>query len=431
MSTGVASPVLSGGRIVAMTVELDNSGRIAMYHPLDAVTVAQYIATCPPLDDAVASGAALDAREVGDGNINLVFVVSSTAGSSAVLKQALPYVRLVGESWPLTTARNKLERRAYALYDPIVPDLVPRVHHGDDALALFVMDDLSRLEIVRRGHVKGRLFPRLAGDVGRFCAETLLRTSDFYLASGEKKALVAQFINPELCKITEDLVLTDPFYDAATNAYEPELQPAVDALWADEHTQRGVARLRYAFMTRAEALLHGDLHTGSLMASQDETKVVDPEFCFFGPMGFDIGMFIANLFLSAIGHSARSMPSIRDPFARAQMHAAEETWSTFVARADALLADAPIWRLTAADREEFVQQLLRDATGFAGAEMIRRTIGLAHVADLDAIVDSPARIRAKTAALASGRRLISSHQLIDCFDQMVAMVGQTGAAELN
>ncbi len=72
-----------------------------------------------------------------------------------------------------------------------------------------------------------------------------------------------------------------------------------------------------------------------------------------------------------------------------------------------------------------MRQLLRDATGFAGAEMIRRTIGLAHVADLDTIVDSTARARAKTAALVCGRWLISSHQHIDHFDQVVALVEQT------
>ena len=36
-------------------------------------------------------------REVGDGNLNLVFIVEGPAGG-VVVKQALPYVRLVGES---------------------------------------------------------------------------------------------------------------------------------------------------------------------------------------------------------------------------------------------------------------------------------------------------------------------------------------------
>ena len=39
-------------------------------------------------------------EEVGDGNLNLVFLVRGPDSGFAV-KQALPYVRLVGESWPL------------------------------------------------------------------------------------------------------------------------------------------------------------------------------------------------------------------------------------------------------------------------------------------------------------------------------------------
>ena len=46
--------------------------------------------------------------------------------------------------------------------------------------------------------------------------------------------------------------------------------------------------------SRAETLCHGDLHTGSVMCMETQTKIIDPEFGFYGPMGFDIGMLIAN-----------------------------------------------------------------------------------------------------------------------------------------
>ncbi len=42
-------------------------------------------------------------REVGDGNINFVYILEGPTGGLCV-KQALPYVRIVGESWPLTQA---------------------------------------------------------------------------------------------------------------------------------------------------------------------------------------------------------------------------------------------------------------------------------------------------------------------------------------
>lgn len=54
----------------------------------------------------------------------------------------------------------------------------------------------------------------------------------------------------------------------------------------------------YRFCERAQALIHGDLHTGSVMVTQDSTQVIDPEFAFYGPMGFDIGAFLGNLILA-------------------------------------------------------------------------------------------------------------------------------------
>src|SRR5579883_3266296 len=114
---------------------------ISAYRPFEPAEAAAYAAIWPPLREAAVDGGALSAREVGDGNLNLVFIVSG-GGASAVVKQALPYVRLVGESWPLTLDRNRFERQAYEFYATIVPELVPRIYHHDDALALFVMEDL-------------------------------------------------------------------------------------------------------------------------------------------------------------------------------------------------------------------------------------------------------------------------------------------------
>lgn len=61
---------------------------------------------------------------------------------------------------------------------------------------------------------------------------------------------------------------------------------------------RAAMRYKYKFMTEAQALLHGDLHSGSIMVTDTDTKVIDPEFGFMGPMAFDIGNYIGNLLLA-------------------------------------------------------------------------------------------------------------------------------------
>ncbi len=75
-----------------------------------------------------AEGAALQCTEIGDGNLNYVFrVVDPESGKSVILKQALPYAKVVGESWPLTLQRAQIEADALRKHGEFVPNLVPAV----------------------------------------------------------------------------------------------------------------------------------------------------------------------------------------------------------------------------------------------------------------------------------------------------------------
>ena len=83
------------------------------YRALDQHTVTDYLRGVPALAEVIDLAAPLHAREVGDGNLNLVFIVENgNADQSVVLKQALPYLRVAGESWPLTRERMRFETQA-------------------------------------------------------------------------------------------------------------------------------------------------------------------------------------------------------------------------------------------------------------------------------------------------------------------------------
>ena len=85
------------------------------YRPLDVTTVGDYLADLLAVADRLGgSPAEWRVKEVGDGNLNLVFVVEGPAGGLCV-KQALPYVCLVGESWPLPLERAFFEHEALAI----------------------------------------------------------------------------------------------------------------------------------------------------------------------------------------------------------------------------------------------------------------------------------------------------------------------------
>ncbi|WP_134699851.1 S-methyl-5-thioribose kinase [Ammoniphilus sp. YIM 78166] len=371
-------------------------------------------------------GAQLDSREIGDGNLNLVFhIIDRVSGKSIIFKQALPYARVVGESWPLTLDRARIESEALIIQDEICPGSVPKVYHYDKELALTVMEDLSDHVIMRKGLIEGNLYPAFAEHIGSFLAKTLFFTSDYAMGFKEKKERVGQFINPELCKITEDLVFTDPYYDAETNNFNPLIRETVEGIWGNAELRREIGKLKYSFMTDAQALLHGDLHTGSIMVTEQSTKVIDPEFAYYGPMGFDIGAVIANLLLNyAAQEGLKENAAERGSFRAWLLGTATKVWNTFEEEFRRLYKENvkdPVFSAPGFV-DDVMAGLLKDTAGFAGCKMMRRVIGLAGVADLNSIQDEKVRAKAEIFALAIGQSLVMERQAVKRIEDVLEIV---------
>ncbi|MDR7318139.1 S-methyl-5-thioribose kinase [Brevibacillus nitrificans] len=377
------------------------------YRALTEQEAVEYVKALPGL---FSEGAALVSSEIGDGNLNLVFDIREEAtGKSVIVKQALPYARVVGESWPLTVDRARIESEALRLQHKYVPDLVPEVYHFDQELALTVMENVGDHIIMRKGLIEGNRYPLFAKQIGKFLAHTLFFTSDLGANPYDKKALVGTFLNPELCKITEDLVFTDPYENAPTNDFNPLIQKEVEAIWENKPLKLEIAKLKFDFLTRAEALLHGDLHTGSIFITPTSMKAIDPEFAYYGPIGFDIGAVIANLLLNYAGqHGLQKDQGERESYREYLLTTVEDVWNEFVSQF------VQLWHKQAKERsahveglwQSYVNRLIQDTAGFAGCKILRRVIGLAGVADLNSIEDVQVRAEAERLALAIGEALI-------------------------
>ncbi len=370
-------------------------------------------------------------REVGDGNLNFVYIVTGPEGSVCA-KQALPYLRLVGESWPLPLSRAVFEHAALVrqAHDA---GTVPAVIVFDPDQALIIMENLSGHVIWRGALINRERHETAAPVLGRFCAETLFRSSDLALAPEVKKREQAGFAgNTALCRISEDLIFTDPYTDHPQNAVTPGMEGAVAAMRADGEWRTAIQEWKWAFLTHAEALLHGDLHTGSVMVSppgpDERIRVIDPEFAFYGPMGFDLGATLANLWLNAAaqpgwgaGWEDQQAWVLQQPllFMTAFRARFTELWHeerTGEAMVDRVIGDASDMALRA-----MLAHIERDALGFAGAKMTRRIVGLAGVADLRTIPDHETRVACETRALRMAEHLIKAAARIKTVDAATTM----------
>lgn len=366
--------------------------------------------------------AAWSISEVGDGNLNLVFIVKGTSGGVAV-KQALPYVRLVGESWPLPLSRSHYEYLALTHQARLAPALVPAVLHHNEALALVVMELLEPHIIMRKGLVAGTTYPRFVDDITTFMARTLYLSSDLAVPAAEKKDGVAAFAgNHALCKITEDLIFTDPYRVAEQNRWtEPWLDATAAAFREDLDLHVAVSRLKLKFLNAPEALVHGDLHTGSIMVTDTATMVIDPEFAFYGPMGFDIGAVIANLLMAYLASSGHERtPGDRRAFEAWMLETVEKVWTEFARKflqlwrtqadgdaypASLFAGEAGAARLEA-ERQAYMARLFGDTVGFAAAKIIRRILGLAHNIDFELIEDPKRRAVCEARSLRLARAMM-------------------------
>ncbi|NOZ89766.1 MAG: S-methyl-5-thioribose kinase [Epsilonproteobacteria bacterium] len=400
------------------------------YQILTIDNLQSYIFSIPQIKEYLGDGD-ITISEIGDGNLNFVYIVTNTTNQkSLIVKQAVPYLRIAGEGFPLSKDRMNYEIRALQFYSQIVPNLVPKIYYADEEMSLVVMQNLSEHIIMRKGLIDRVIYPDFAEHISTFLARTLFFSSSLYLNSSDKRALIDRFnSNRELCKLTEDFVFTFAYMQNDTNDINPDLISEAEEFFSQNDFKKNLLKLKYIFMTQTDALLHGDLHTGSIMLNQKETYVIDPEFAFVGPFGFDIGALIANLINSYISHFYRSqdreyqqwiLDTIQEIYAKFESKFLN-LWSQY--SNSALLTEGFISQKELDEfKSEFMQNIFRQSVGFAGAKIARRVFGIAGVEDIRAIEDKTKRKEAEMMALEIGKRLILNYENINSVDELFELL---------
>lgn len=378
------------------------------YYELTIDTVADYVQSKIKFfaDDAI-----FESKEIGDGNLNLVFRIKDKKNNkSLIVKQALPYVRAAGEDWPLDINRGAIETEVLKIHYELTGGLTPKVHGFDVDMYAVMMEDLYDYRIMRYGLLDYTTYPKFADQITDYLVRTLLLTSDVVMEHKKKKSMVKQFINPELCEITEQLVYTEPFRIGGRNDMEDFLVDFHRKEVVEDHElSLEVAKLKFDFMNNAQALLHGDLHTGSIFVNQDDTRVIDPEFAYYGPIAYDVGCLIANLIMNYISTLAfledgKQRQNHLDYLLTTIVDVTDLFTEKMLTKWDDVVTDE--MAKSPGFKEWYVNDILVNSAGVVGCEMIRRTVGFAHVKDLDSIPDNNLREKAKKINILLAKELI-------------------------
>lgn len=175
------------------------------------------------------------------------------------------------------------------------------------------------------------------------------------------------------------------------------------------------------------------------MVTQESTQVIDPEFAFYGPMGFDIGAFLGNLmlaFFSQDGHAVEG--NDRKAYKEWILRTIEETWNLFHKKFVALWEqkkeegpgeaylpgiynNSEVVQLV---QSKYLSQLLHDSLGFGAAKMIRRIVGVAHVEDFESISDPTKRAACERPALELAKLLLKERRNFKSISQLISAIRQ-------
>jgi 5-methylthioribose kinase len=421
------------------------------YKALDEESVPDYVKSRPALSGMFPPDCSIKVEEVGDGNVNLVFIVENKSNldhsdkvsdeqsvvHSVVLKQALPYLRVAGESWPLTRERMRFETQALLKYNELAPGLSPEVYDHDEEMSLVVMEHLGDFEIMRKPLVARKRFPMFVDHISTFMANTLFFTSDLYLTRVEKKELQNRFVHAQLHKIQEDFVFTNPYMDSPENNWNPEIDSEVKEVRKNSKLKIAMTEIKESYITHVQALIHGDLHTGSVMLNSERTCVIDPEFAFFGPMGFDIGAMLENLILNFLSHFAHTPDIIdREVYQEYLLDLVKDVWNEFARKFDELwvnnqrgeLVPPGYWQFRGGEktfskyRRQYIQKVFQDTAGCGGAKMLRRIMGIVSVWDISSIKDLKLRAVAERPAIRIGSRWLLERKQITSIDDLIGIV---------
>ena len=273
----------------------------------------------------------------GDGNMNCVYRIT-TPDRSVILKQARPWV----EKYPQIEApigRIGVEATYYQTIQhlPELQTYSPGLLGYDADNYMLMMEDLGAGADYTLIYQKGKSL--VSGEV-----ESLVDYLNVLYQANERLDLSEFPKNKGMRTLNHEHIFRFPYMEE--NGFDLDtiqlgLQEASLPYKTNAILKEKINSLGEVYLSKGNTLLHGDYYPGSWLKTQQGLKVIDPEFGFVGPAEFDLGVFLAHVWMAQLGNDTSKI--IQEKY---------EAWESL-------------------DHKRLA--------GFVGTEILRRFIGLAQL----------------------------------------------------
>lgn len=362
-------------------------------------------------------------EEEREGFVNYIYRVYDHK-NSVIVKQARPYVKYFGNDYKLTPLRNLLEYQTLKLRNSIVSDYIPEIYFIDKENNIFIMEDLSSLNVMRFQLNKMVYFPKFSMQIGEYLAKSNFYTSELYLTAKTHRMLQASFINTEMRSIMENAAfIRASFQKLDYNTENKKLLRVSNMVWSKDEMILECYKMRDIFMKRGECLIHGDLHTSNIFIDSNKMKIIDMEYTFMGPYSFDIGYLLANFIsqFSAFTFKSNISKENRERYCNYLLNTIKEAYKYYVyffnecwnkdAKKD--------YKELKGYKESILNTFLSEAIGFASCSNLIRLISLVGYPDFDVIANMEDRCNAQGLAIAIDQFMLLNRNEINSIDEYI------------
>jgi 5-methylthioribose kinase len=228
----------------------------------------------------------------GEGNMNRV-LRAKTSNGSLILKQATTFVNKYPDI-PAPIDRIDSEHRFYSLTGEVDSSqaLFPHIIGYDRDKHLLVIEDLGKAVDYTYLYQKGQMPSEM--EIRQLAAALkLLHGHPF-----TQDQIDTFPSNLALRKLNHQHIFEFPLMEE--NGFDldtitPGLQDVAMKYKTDQNLKNLCKDLGSVYLGTGSHLLHGDYYPGSWLKTKTGIKVIDPEFCFFGPKEFDLGVVLAHM----------------------------------------------------------------------------------------------------------------------------------------